>query len=155
MKKVFLMTILFLSVFSLAQAQRNTGQRPSKSGNKGEHMGMMSPEERAERQTQRLTEALSLNPEQVAKVKAIVVKNGEENRKAFEKAREAGQEMEREKMRGQMKASMEKQDNEIKALLTPEQKVKFEKHIKEREERMKNWQGRPGGQGSRNGQNQN
>lgn len=154
MKKVFLMTILFLSVFSLAQAQRNTGQRPSKSGNKGEHMGMMSPEERAERQTQRLTEALSLNPEQIAKVKAIYVKNADENRKAFEKARAAGQE-EREKMQGQMKASMAKQDNEIKALLTPEQKEKFEKHIKEREERMKNWQGRPGGQGNRNAPNQN
>ena len=141
MKRILLITVLFLSVFSLAQAQRNTGQRPSKSGEGGP--GRMDPAERIERQTQRLTEALTLNADQITKVKAIYTKNAEEQHKAFEKARSSGEGFDREKMREQMKTSMTKQDNEIKALLTPEQKVKFEKFIKEREERMKNRQGGP------------
>ncbi|MGV8096282.1 MAG: hypothetical protein AB2L24_30885 [Mangrovibacterium sp.] len=116
-------------------------------GGGGNGQGRMDPAERVERQTQRLTEALSLNADQIAKVKAIYTKNAESQRKAFEEARSSDQQMDREKMREQMRASMTKQDNEIKALLTAEQKVKFEKFIKEREERMKNWQGRQGGPG--------
>lgn len=150
MKKILLITVLFLSVFTLAQAQRNTGQRPSKGG-EGGGPGRMDPAERVERQTQRLNEALTLSADQMAKVKAIYTKNAEENRKAFEKAR-AGEQVDREKMHEQMKASLTKQDSEIKALLTPEQKIKFEKFVKEREERMKNWQGRQNG-GSGPGQN--
>lgn len=150
MKKILLITVLFLSVFTLAQAQRNTGQRPSKGG-EGGGPGRMNPAERVERQTQRLNEALTLSADQMAKVKAIYTKNAEENRKAFEKAR-AGEQADREKMHEQMKASLTKQDSEIKALLTPEQKLKFEKFVKEREERMKNWQGRQNG-GNGPGQN--
>jgi len=152
MKKILLITVLFLSVFSFAQAQRNTGQRPSKGG-EGGGPGRMDPAERVERQTQRLNEALTLSADQITKVKAVYTKNAEEQKKAFEKARSAGEKVDREKMHEQMKASMTKQDNEIKALLTPEQKVKFEKFIKEREERMKNWQGRQNGGGDP-GQNQ-
>lgn len=142
MKKMFLITVLFLSVFSLAQAQRNTGQRPSRSGG---GQPRMNPSEWIERRTQRLAETLSLSEDQIAKVKAIYTKDSEEQRKAMEKARADGQEFDREKMREQMTASRTKQDNEIRALLTDEQKVKFEQYIKEREERMKNWQGGPGG----------
>lgn len=142
MKRMFLITVLFLSVFSLAQAQRNTGQRPSRSGS---GQPRMNPSEWIERRTQRLAETLSLNEDQIAKVKAIYTKDAEEQRKAFEKAKAEGQEPDREKMREQMIASRTRQDNEIKALLTDEQKVKFENYIKEREERMKNWQGGQGG----------
>jgi Spy/CpxP family protein refolding chaperone len=142
MKRILLITVLFLSVFSLAQAQRNTGERPSKSDDGGHRM--MDPAERIERQTQRLTEALSLNEDQVTKVKGIYTKYAEKHRKAFEEARASGEEIDRDKMHETMKASMTKQDNEIKALLTDEQKVKFEKYIEEREEKMKNRQGGPG-----------
>lgn len=151
MKKILLITILFLSVFSLAQAQRGTGQRPSKGGAGGP--GRMDPAERVELQTRRLNEALTLNADQIARVKAIYTKNAEEQRKEFEKTRAAGGQVDREKMREQMRTSMTKQDNEIKALLNPEQKVKFEKFLKDREERMKNWRGRPNGGGGP-GQNQ-
>lgn len=146
MKRILLIAVLLLTVFSLAQAQRNTGQRPSKSEN-GQQPRMTDPAERIERQTQRLSEALSLNEDQITKVKEIYTKNAETHRKAFEEARASGEEIDREKMHEQMKASMAKQDNEIKALLTDEQKVKFEKFIKEREEKMKNWKGGPGGPG--------
>ncbi|MCW0484148.1 Spy/CpxP family protein refolding chaperone [Gaoshiqia sediminis] len=144
MKKFFLITVLFLGVFSLAQAQRGTGQRPSQAGG---GRPQMDPAERVERQTQRLKEALTLTDEQTVKVKEIYTKYGEKQREAFQKARESGQEMDREKMREQMQANMVQQDNEVKALLTAEQKTKFEAVIKERQERMRNWQqgGGPGG----------
>ncbi|MEL7587720.1 MAG: hypothetical protein AAGU19_13475 [Prolixibacteraceae bacterium] len=146
MKRILLIGILVLSIFSLAQAQRNTGQRPSKSGDQ-QQRGMMDPVQRVERQTERLTEALSLNADQVTKVKAILTKNAEKRQKDFEKMRASGAEPDRDKMRENMKAANTQQDNEIKALLTAEQKVKYEQVIKEREERMKNWQGRQGGAG--------
>lgn len=144
MNKFFLITVLFLGVFSLAQAQRGTGQRPSQAGG---GRPQMDPAERVERQTQQLKESLSLTDEQTAKVKAIYTKYGEKQREAFQKAREAGEEVDREKMREQMQATRTQQDNEIKALLTAEQKTKFEAVIKERQERMRNWQqgGGPGG----------
>lgn len=151
MKKILLIGILVLSIFSLAQAQRNTGQRPSKSGDQ-QPRGMMDPAQRVERQTERLTEALSLDAEQVTKVKAILTKNSEKRQKAFEEMRASGDEPDRDKMRESMKASNLQEDKEIKALLTAEQKVKYEQVIKEREERMKNWQGRQGGAGG-SGQN--
>lgn len=142
MKKLFLITILFLGVFSLAQAQRGTGERPSQAGGERQRM---DPAERVERQTQRLKETLSLTDEQTVKVKAIFTKYSEKQREAFDKARASGEEFDPEKMRSQMQATMASQDNEIKALLTAEQKVKYEAHIKERQERMQNFRGgRPG-----------
>lgn len=146
MKKILLIGILMLGIFSLAEAQRNTGQRPSKSGDH-QQRGMQDPAQRIENQTKRLTDALSLNAEQITKVKAILTKNAEKRQKAFEKMKASGAEPDRDKMRENMKASAAQQDNEIKALLTAEQKVKYEQVIKEREERMKNWQGRQGGAG--------
>ncbi len=150
MKKFFLITVLFLSIFSLAQAQRNTGQRPSRSGSSDSNgrPAMMDPAERINRQTDRLKESLSLSADQVAKVKAIYTKNEEARRQAFEKARSASSnaEVDRDKMREQMRAAMTKQDEEIKAVLTAEQKVKYEQVIKEREERMKNRSNGSGGQ---------
>ncbi len=144
MKKLFLITVLFLGILSFAQAQRGSGQRPSQAGG---GRPQMDPAERVERQTQRLKEVLSLTDEQTLKVKDIYKKYSEKHREAFQKARESGEEFDREKMREQMQATMAQQDNEVRALLTEEQKVKFEAFIKERAERMKNWQQgqRPGG----------
>ena len=145
MKKFLFIFVLFLGVFSLAQAQRDTSQRPSSTGDRPQRM---DPAERVERQTQHLKETLSLTDEQTAKVKGIYTKNMEKQRQAFEKARESGKEVDREEMRTQMMTSMKQQDTEVKALLTDEQKVKYEEFIKEREERMKNWQGGSGRRGN-------
>lgn len=145
MKKLLLLSILLLGVFSLSQAQRNTGERPSQS--KGESRPeRISPEERIEREVKQLKDTLALTDEQAVKVKEIYSKNEEKRRAAFEKARESGEEPDREAMRKEMMAAMEAQNTEIKAVLTNEQKVKFESYLKARQERMKNWQGRGDGQ---------
>lgn len=149
MKKILLIVALFIGVIGMAEAQRNTGSRPSQSQSGQQRQGgeRMSPEERVERHTANLKEKLGLSDEQTTKVKAILKANAEKQRAAFEKARESGQQPDRDKMRAQMQESMKKQDAEISALLNADQKAKYEKMIKEREERMKNRQGGPGGPG--------
>lgn len=132
----------------MVEAQRGTGQRPSQSES-GQRPQRMNPEERIERQTSRLKEQLSLTDEQTGKVKALLTSNMEKQRAEWEKRRaemeqaRENQQVDRDKMRAEMKARMDAQDAEIKALLTDEQKAKYEKVIKEREERMKNRQGPP------------
>lgn len=152
MKKLLIITVIFLSVVSLAQAQRGSGQRPSKAGDKHQRM---DPAQRIERQVQGLTKALELNTEQQAKVKEIFKKYGEMQREAFTKMREsAGENVDRDAMRTKMRTLMgdirKKQDEEIKALLTDTQKEKYEQFQKERLERFKNGQGRQGGGGHGN-----
>lgn len=150
MKKLVLILALFVAVVTVAEAQRNTGSRPSQSQS-GEQRGQrMSPEERLEKQVTNMKEKLGLSEEQTTKVTALLKANQEKQRAAFEKARESGAQPDREKMRTQMQESMKKQDTDIKALLTGEQKTKYDAMVKEREERMKNRQGGPGG---RDGQN--
>lgn len=144
MKKVLLIAILFLGVFSFAQAQRGSGQRPSQTAGA---RAQMSPAERIENQVKQMKERLVLTDDQTVKVKGILTKYSEKQQAAFKKAKESGQEVDREKMREEMKATMEKQNSEIKALLTAEQKAKYEAMMKEREERMKNGQK---GKGQRN-----
>jgi Spy/CpxP family protein refolding chaperone len=143
MKKLLVIAVLFLGLISVAEAQRGSGERPSKTEN-GQRPGRMNPEERINKQTAELKEKLALSEEQTAKVKAVLTKSMEEQRAEFEKrreemekAREEGQQMDREKMHAEMLARMEKQDKQIEALLTPEQKTKYQEMVKERKERMK------------------
>ncbi len=143
MKKFLFVLVVFLSLFSLAQAQRDTSQRPSKSENGEQRPPRMDPAERIERETNQLKEKLSLTDDQVAKVKDIYTKSMEKRSQEFEKARESG-EMDREAMHKKMKEEMDQENNAIKAILTDAQKVKFDAYIKEREERMKNMMGGPG-----------
>ena len=75
----------------------------------------------AEDRTKRLTEQLSLSADQAKKVLAINKRSEEDMRKIFESA-----EGDRESMRETMRAHREKVNKEIEALLTAEQKTKFE-----------------------------
>lgn len=138
MKKYFLITVLFLSVVTIAEAQRGNGQRPSQSGG-GQHP-QINPEQMMERQIQRLDEAVKLTDAQKVKVKEIFKKNGEKQREMFQSMRNSGTEpteADREKMRAQRDEFRKKQDAEIKALLTGDQVAKYETYLKEREARMK------------------
>lgn len=144
MKKLLLILALFIGVITVAEAQRGSGERPSQSQS-GQRPQRMDPAERIEKQTAQMKEKLALTDEQTTKVKALLTTNMEKRRAEMEKARESGEQMDREKMRTQMQAEMKKQDADIKALLTKEQQVKYDEMVKEREERMKNRQGPPQG----------
>lgn len=146
MRKLFLIVVMFLSVVTLAQAQRGGGQRPSQAP--GGQRPQMNPEQMMQRQLDRLNEAVTLTDAQKVKVKEILTKGGEKQREMFEKMRASGTEpteADREKMRTQRDEFRKKQDAEIKAVLTGDQLPKYEAYLKEREARMKERMNNGGG----------
>ena len=92
-----MIAVLFLGLITVAEAQRGSGERPSKTEN-GQRPQRMNPEERIANQTNRLKEQLSLSDEQTAKVKALLTENMEKQQAEFEKRRE---EMQKAREEGQ------------------------------------------------------
>jgi Spy/CpxP family protein refolding chaperone len=78
---------------------------------------MPSPEERAQRMTDRLASELSLSEEQKQKILAINLENAKKRSAEMEKQR-----AQMEARRGEMKA----QDEQIQAILTEDQRKKWE-----------------------------
>lgn len=87
---------------------------------------------RAEQMTNRLKDSLQLSTEQVKKVRAIY--DSMQVRMASDREANRG---DRDAMMQAMRTRTEKADKEIEALLTPDQKKKFEVFKKEREQRMR------------------
>lgn len=86
---------------------------------------------------ERLKKELNLTPEQTEKIQKILEsaqKQAELDRQKYQGDREA--------MLKAMRERWEKTDKEIEAVLTKEQKAKYEKIKKERQERMREWRGR-------------
>lgn len=132
MKKLLLAMALFVVFSTTTLAQRNSGIRPSQSENyQRKGSARMSPEERIEKQTKRLTEELSLSAEQETKIKAILQKGSDEQQVQFEKMKSQSQEN-HEIMRKKMDLQRTEQETKIKKLLTDEQKAKYEKMQAER-----------------------
>lgn len=87
---------------------------------------------------ERLKQELNLTPEQVVKIQKILdsaQKQAEIDREKYQGNREAMMKATRERW--------EKIDKEIEAVLTKEQKKKYEQIKKERQERTREWRGRP------------
>jgi Spy/CpxP family protein refolding chaperone len=100
------------------QAQDQKAPSEGRRGKDGQGRGqMMSPEARVEQ----LDKALSLTDEQKTKIKDIYTKAGEEMRAAM---KEGGGD--REAMRGKMMERMKATQDQVRALLTDEQKKKFD-----------------------------
>ncbi|MGK0390432.1 MAG: protein CpxP [Maribacter sp.] len=117
----FVLAIIFNSS-AMAQRGGQDGESPAK----GERP---SPEERAEKQLEKLTKKLDLSDYQVDQIaylntdlisQAETIKDGD---------------LEREQKREEMKALMNGMNNEIKALLDDTQLDKFEKMLAKREEK--------------------
>lgn len=89
----------------------------------GPGQGQASPEERAERQTQMLTEQLSLTADQTAKVKPIILARINEQSTLRQKMQESG---DRQAMMGEFRKLNEKYNAQLKAVLTAEQYTKYE-----------------------------
>ncbi len=84
------------------------------------------PRMSAEDRTKRLTEQLGLNEDQAKKVLAINKRSEEDMRAIFESAGD-----DRDAMRDKMRAHREKVVKEIQAVLTADQKVKYEEILKQ------------------------
>ena len=118
MKKLgFLLIILILGT-TVSVAQDRGGQRD------------FDPEEMAKRQTENLKEVLDLKKDHEKKVYELNLKSS----KAMAKMREeAGGD--REAMREKMMEMREKQNEEMKKILTDSQWTKYEKYLEERRNR--------------------
>lgn len=144
-----------------SQAAGAAGQRPSQAagaagqqgrpGGQGGFNGQrMDPEQMIKMQTQRLTEELKLTKDQETKVTAIYKKYTGNNNTDFQRMRDASDE-ERNKMRVEMQKTREKQEAELKAVLTPAQVKTYDDNQKKRQEQMRQG-GFGGGQGGFGGQ---
>lgn len=123
MKKLLLIAMLF-SIGFAAVAQKG-GQR-----------GSATPEERAERVTNKMAEELSLSEDQKKKVYQINLDHAKKRQAEMEARRAA------------MEADMKAQNQEIEALLSEEQKTKWSKMKAEGKKRMEEeGRGRRGGPG--------
>jgi protein CpxP len=122
--------LLVLSTSIMAQGQ---GNRRSSS-------------ERAKSETENIVKAVVLSPEQAAKVLEINLKYATKDSIRFAEMRASGATMDREAM---MKARTEQaaiQAAEVKAVMTDDQKVKYDAYVKEREA-QRAARGQGGGQG--------
>lgn len=127
--KLMTSTFLLLLVVNVVSAQQGRG---------GQRGG--TPEERAERQTEKMVEQLSLSEAQAAKIKEVNLTFGKKMQEARAEA-----DGNREGMRETMQALRGEQVVEYKKYLTAEQFVKFEKIQAERRGRR----GAPGARGER------
>ena len=126
--------IAALTIFTIGTAISQSTQ--SEQHLNKEERKKMSPEERADKRVKRMTEKLSLTDDQAKKIHAMQIEFAQE-----EKAdREA------------MKAKRVAQKAEIRAMLTDEQIVKFDKMEAKHKERRKAKKGKRGGK--RKGPNQ-
>ena len=101
-----------------------------------------TPEERLKRELDGLTAALSLTPDQVAKVTPIVTDAQKARTEMYQKMRDAGGTMDREKMMAEGQKMQTETDAKLKAVLTAEQGPKLDayrkKQAEERAARMQN-----------------
>ena len=140
-KRPLLVLLVAIPLAAPAFAQGPPGQQGPPGGQGGDRPGGGGPPRgpRVEDQLARLREQLSLTDAQATKIEAVLRLSAEEGRAD----RESNLPREERMKRGRER--MERTDTAIEALLTPEQKPKFEQIKKERAERMRNRPGGPGG----------
>lgn len=123
--KVMLMSLAMVLMAVLVNAQ----------GGRGENLT-----ERAKIETEHLTQKLELTDKQAEKVEKINLEYAGKMttmRNELKAKREAGEEIDRENMREQMKTMRETQVSEIKSVLTPTQIEKFDAMVEERKTQKK------------------
>lgn len=101
-----------------------------------------TPEERLKAEIDGLTTALSLTPDQVAKVTPIVTEAQKVRSEMFQKMRDSGGQMDREKMMAESQKMQADTDKKLKGVITAEQGTKLDafrkKQAEERAARMQN-----------------
>jgi hypothetical protein len=96
------------------------------------------PAAQLQRTVDRLTETLSLTPDQVTKIIPILKEAQEKQAAARAKAREAGATPDRDKMMADMKKANDETDAKIKPILKADQVTKLAEYRKTQAERMAN-----------------
>lgn len=125
MKKLFIAALLFVGVASFAQDTDNATQDHK------EHRERMTPEQRNEKQLNKLTSELSLDANQQAQVKQLLADRSAKAEK-FREAREANKDSnvkptaaEKEAFKKEMMAEKEANDAKMKSILNVDQYTKW------------------------------
>jgi Spy/CpxP family protein refolding chaperone len=111
-----LISLLLIVLISAAYCQENKGKEK-----------IENTKERFERQTERLTKSLSLNSEQITKIKDInskTINQLETLKESIEKNKS-----EKPAKKDDVKSILELRITQIREVLTPEQKEKFDKFV--------------------------
>ncbi len=106
----------------------------------GRQGGMPSREQMIARTMERMTEALTLTPEQVAQIQPIVEDFTDQRMEMFAELQGQGPEM-RQTMRPVMQKMTDKMNAKIEPLLTPEQAAKY-KEMQEQQRKRAEQSGR-------------
>ncbi|OIV42104.1 hypothetical protein [Flavobacterium johnsoniae] len=138
MKKLLIAAMLFVGIASFAQ---ETDQKPSR-----EQRERLTPEQRNEKQLQKLTTELSLDANQQAQVKQLLADRSakaEKLREARKDNKTKPTEAEREAFRNELKAEKDANDAKMKTILTADQYTKWhslqEKNKEKAREKMKEY----------------
>jgi Spy/CpxP family protein refolding chaperone len=110
-------------------------------GGGGRRGGPMSPDE----QLKRMTKELNLTSDEQGKIKPILV----DEQKKMEEVR-SDSSLDRQTMREKMMQIRRDSNDQVRALLDDQQKEKFDKLERERQEMMRNRRGGPAGPGGDN-----
>lgn len=133
-KTIAAAALLVLSTTIMAQGQGNRQMRSSS--------------ERAKTETENIIKAVAPTAEQALKILDINLKYAAKDSARFAEMRASGGNMDRETMMKNMQEQRAAQTAEIKAVLTDEQKAKYDAYIKERDaQRATRMGGQGGGQG--------
>lgn len=135
MKKLFIAAMLFAGVTSFAQDMDQKTER--------EHKEKLTPEQRNEKQLQKLTTELSLDTNQQAQVKQLLAERSAKA-ESFKEARKAKKEN-NEKITAEEKAAYKKQmedevaanDAKMKTILKADQYTKWKTLQEQKREKMK------------------
>ncbi|MGL2995127.1 hypothetical protein [Flavobacterium sp. TSSA_36] len=149
MKKLIVVTLLMISLTSIAQQRKEKSNR--------DEMEKMTPEQRQEKHLNKLTTDLNLNAKQQEEVKKLLVEQSAKmtDFKAKRDAKKDEQLLasakERKELTTKMKAEKEANDAKMKKILTSEQYTKWENDRTIRKEKMMEKRG--GRKGDRRMQN--
>jgi periplasmic protein CpxP/Spy len=95
----------------------------------------LTPEQEASRHATKLASQLGLTDDQKAKIEALDVERINANRPLHEQGKAATSDADKKAARQQVKANNDKFEASVSALLTPEQKTKWEAQRKEAKEK--------------------
>ena len=139
MRKLIFMTVMATGLSFAGYSQGNGGV----SGAQGQQRPRMTPQEHAERESNRAAANLGLNADQKSKWQAAALERINANSSLHDKMKGSTSPEERQQVHQTIEANNAKFDATVDAFLTPEQKTKYDQE----RENMKNHHGNKGGRG--------
>ncbi|QJX47779.1 hypothetical protein HMJ29_12840 [Hymenobacter taeanensis] len=127
-----LLAAVALTAGSVSAQTAPTQDRVLRQGQKGQGRMNMTPEQRADLQAQRLTKQLGLSADQATQVKSIALAEAQEMQSMRSNVM-AG--TDRRAAMQSMKATRDKYDTQLKAVLTPDQLTKYTQLREQQQER--------------------